>query len=200
MAEIVAASPARRAQSCRRPLAPPESRRVLAPPESRRRGRPWAGPVRHAAIVPDKDSGGPAPEASGNGGPGVGRAGQVTAARAMTARTNVVVRSRCSTSFSNRAGFPLFSWMTEASPRHSTWLGVMPRPRQMSASTAPAGRRRISASISACVISVSACVTRWARPPSPPLVRGFAGRAARGWRRGKALARRAPRRLGRHAR
>src|ERR1700722_18669604 len=54
-------------------------------------------------------------------------------------------------SFTRRARLPPCLMMTSCNSRHSGWLGMMPRSRQMSAMTAPIGRRRTSAAICAGV-------------------------------------------------
>ena len=77
-------------------------------------------------------------------------------------------------SFTRRARLPPCLMMTRLNSRHSGWLGMMPRSRQMSAMTAPIGRRRTSAAI-------CAGVGRRARRGSvSPVAGAAAGRAARG--------------------
>ena len=77
-------------------------------------------------------------------------------------------------SFTRRARLPPCLMMTRLNSRHSGWLGMMPRSRQMSAMTAPIGRRRTSAAI-------CAGVGRRARRGSASAVAGAAaGRGARG--------------------
>ena len=65
--------------------------------------------------------------------------------------------------------------MAAESSRHSGLLGTIPRSRQISARTAPAGRRRISA-------AMSPGVGRRAMRGSPAAALPSSGWAARGWR------------------
>jgi hypothetical protein len=78
------------------------------------------GPVRDAAAVERRDQGGPAPDA---GGDCSAVAGQVEATRG---------KARSRMSFTSLARLPPWRMMTSCSSRHSGWLGMMPRSRQMS--------------------------------------------------------------------
>jgi hypothetical protein len=60
-------------------------------------------------------------------------------------------RARSNMSSRRSARFPPCSIIAVCSSRHSGWSAMMPRSRQMSAMTAPTGRRRISAAICSAV-------------------------------------------------
>ncbi len=137
---------------------------------ARCRGRAFRGRSKRRcnykrALVLRRVQGGPVGTGAGNRGGGAGDLGGAVAP----------MGNACSRmSFTRRARLPPCLMMTMLNSRHSGWLGMMPRSRQMSAMTAPIGRRRTSAAI-------CAGVGRRARRGSVSAVAGAtAGRATRG--------------------
>ena len=92
---------------------------------------------RDHAMAERSDQGGPVAASAGVGWHGAGNAANV-----MTARSGSRIGStRSLMSLKGMAMLPSWRMIKGLSSRHSGWHGRMPRSRQISAMTAPAGRR-----------------------------------------------------------